>query len=193
MAAKSRLQPRNPMFNSRTDPYRASDNHSPRQTIIRRVFGIALAIAAQMDITGSPASGINGCVRNRILIVEDNEMNRDVLSRRLLRHGYDVLIATAGLDGLELAQKARPDLILMDLGMPDIDGWECARRLKTEVTTSVIPIIALTAHAMLGDRQKALDAGCDDFDTKPIDFARLLTKMNRLLHASPKPEVHVTA
>ena len=120
-------------------------------------------------------------------------MNRDSLSRRLRRRGYDVLIATAGLDGLELAQSARPDLILMDLGMPDIDGWECARRLKTEVSTSVIPIIALTAHAMLDDRQKALDAGCDDFDTKPIDFARLLTKMNRLLHSSPPPEVHVTA
>ena len=129
----------------------------------------------------------------RILIVEDNEMNRDVLSRRLLRQGYDVLIATAGLDGLQLAQKARPDLILMDLGMPDIDGWECARRLKTEVTTSAIPIIALTAHAMLDDRQKALDAGCDDFDTKPINFSGLLEKMNRLLCASVEPDqLHVT-
>jgi two-component system cell cycle response regulator DivK len=164
----------------------ALDNHS-------RDFGIALAVVAQMDMTGSPGFDTNRCVMNRILIVEDNEMNRDVLSRRLQRHGYDVVIATAGLDGLELAQKARPDLILMDLGMPDIDGWECARRLKTEVTTSVIPIIALTAHAMLGDRQKALDAGCDDFDTKPIDFARLLTKMNRLLHSLPQPEVHVKA
>ena len=129
----------------------------------------------------------------RILIVEDNEMNRDVLSRRLMRHGFDVLVATEGLNGLELAQKGRPDLILMDLGMPDIDGWECTRRLKTELHTSAIPIIALTAHAMLGDRQKALDAGCDDFDTKPIDFARLLTKMNELLHASKESgQVHVT-
>ena len=101
-------------------------------------------------------------------------MNRDVLSRRLLRQGYDVLIATAGLDGLRMAQDARPDLILMDLGMPDIDGWECARRLKAEIATSAIPIIALTAHAMLDDRQKALDAGCDDFDTKPINFSGLL-------------------
>jgi len=120
----------------------------------------------------------------RILIVEDNEMNRDVLSRRLRRQGYDVLIAAAGLDGLRMAGDARPDLILMDLGIPDIDGWECARRLKTELATSGIPIIALTAHAMLDDRQKALEAGCDDFDTKPINFSGLLDKMTRLLHAS---------
>lgn len=117
----------------------------------------------------------------RILIVEDNEMNRDALSRRLRRQGYEVLIATAGLEGLRVASDARPDLILMDLGMPDIDGWECTKRLKAEVVTSAIPVIALTAHAMTGDRQKALDAGCDDFDTKPIDFAGLLEKMNRLL------------
>jgi two-component system, cell cycle response regulator DivK len=129
----------------------------------------------------------------RILIVEDNEMNRDVLSRRLLRQGYDVLIATAGLDGLRMAKDARPDLILMDLGMPDIDGWECARRLKAEIVTSAIPIIALTAHAMLDDRQKALDAGCDDFDTKPINFSGLLDKMNRLLYSSVETgQIHVT-
>ena len=129
----------------------------------------------------------------RILIVEDNEMNRDVLSRRLLRQGYEVLIATAGLDGLQIAYEARPDLILLDLGMPDIDGWECARRLKTEATTSAIPIIALTAHAMLDDRQKALDAGCDDFDTKPINFSGLLEKMNRLLSSSVgSDQTHVT-
>ena len=129
----------------------------------------------------------------RILIVEDNEMNRDVLSRRLLRKGYDVLIATAGLNGLQMAYEARPDLILLDLGMPDIDGWECAKRLKAEVVTSAIPIIALTAHAMLGDRQKALDAGCDDFDTKPIDFAGLLERMSRLLCPSVESDqVYVT-
>jgi two-component system cell cycle response regulator DivK len=129
----------------------------------------------------------------RILIVEDNEMNRDVLSRRLRRQGYEVLIATAGLDGLRLAYDARPDLILMDLGMPDIDGWECAKRLKAGVVTSAIPIIALTAHAMLDDRQKALDAGCDDFDTKPIDFSGLLEKMNRLLRSSVESDqIHVT-
>jgi two-component system cell cycle response regulator DivK len=129
----------------------------------------------------------------RILIVEDNELNRDVLSRRLRRQGYEVLIATAGLDGLRLAYDARPDLILMDLGMPDIDGWECTKRLKAEVVTSAIPIIALTAHAMLGDRQKALDAGCDDFDTKPIDFSGLLEKMNVLLSSSVESDqIHVT-
>jgi len=163
------------------------------QKIIQRALGTAFAFMAQMDLTEATGSGTNQCVTKRILIVEDNEMNRDVLSRRLLRHGYDVLIAPAGLTGLELAQTDRPDLILMDLGMPDIDGWECARRLKTELTTSTIPIIALTAHAMLDDRQKALDAGCDDFDTKPIDFARLLAKMNQLLHSSPRSgQVHVT-
>ena len=122
----------------------------------------------------------------RILIVEDNEMNRDALSRRLRRQGYEVLLATAGLEGLRLARQARPDLILMDLGMPDIDGWECTRRLKADGVTSAIPVIALTAHAMLGDRQRALDAGCDDFDTKPIDFAGLLERMHRLLTPAPQ-------
>ena len=130
----------------------------------------------------------------RILIVEDNELNRDVLSRRLRRHGYDVLTAAAGLEGLRLACDACPDLILMDLAMPDIDGWECTRRLKAEPATAAIPVIALTAHAMVGDRQKALDAGCDDFDTKPIDFAGLLERMNRLLTSSVKADpIHVTA
>ena len=129
----------------------------------------------------------------RILIVEDNEMNRDVLSRRLRRQGYEVLIAPAGLDGLRLAYDARPDLILMDLGMPDIDGWECTKRLKAQVVTAAIPIIALTAHAMLDDRQRALDAGCDDFDTKPINFSGLLEKMHRLLYSSAETgQIHVT-
>ncbi len=114
-------------------------------------------------------------------MVEDNELNRDVLSRRLARQGYDVLVAVDGLDGLAIADSERPDLILMDLGMPDIDGWECTRRLKEAERTTSIPIIALTAHAMLGDRQRALDAGCDDFDTKPIDFTGLLQKIDRLL------------
>ena len=128
----------------------------------------------------------------RILIVEDNELNRDVLSRRLRRQGYEVLIATAGLDGLRLAREARPDLILMDLGMPGMDGWECTTRLKAEGVTSAIPIIALTAHAMVDDRQKALDAGCDDFDTKPINFPGLLEKMNRLLSSPVRSDlIHV--
>ena len=121
----------------------------------------------------------------RILIVEDNEMNRDVLSRRLRRQGYEVLIATAGLEGLRMACDTRPDLILMDLGMPDIDGWECAKRLKAEGVTSAIPIIALTAHAMDGDEQKAKAAGCDDYDTKPVELPRLLEKIERLLKGQP--------
>jgi two-component system cell cycle response regulator DivK len=117
----------------------------------------------------------------RILIVEDNEMNRDVLSRRLARQGFEILVAEDGRSGLAIAEAERPDLILMDLTMPEVDGWECARRLKAAPQTRVIPIIALSAHAMRGDREKALDAGCDDFDTKPLDFTALLDKMERLL------------
>jgi CheY-like chemotaxis protein len=117
----------------------------------------------------------------QILIIEDNELNRDALSRRLARAGFGVLVSVDGLQGLTMAQWASPDLILMDLGMPEIDGWACARRLKADPQTAIIPIIALTAHAMAGDRQKALDAGCDDFDTKPIDFNGLLLKIDRLL------------
>jgi CheY-like chemotaxis protein len=120
----------------------------------------------------------------RILIVEDNEMNRDVLSRRLRRRGFDILVAADGRSGLALAEAEQPDLILMDLTMPEVDGWECARRLKAAAATRAIPIIALSAHAMLGDRQKALDAGCDDFDTKPLDFSGLLDKMDRLLQVA---------
>jgi CheY-like chemotaxis protein len=117
----------------------------------------------------------------RILIVEDNEMNRDVLSRRLSRRGYEVLLAADGLLGLEIARAQGPDLILMDLGLPHIDGWECTRQLKADASTRRIPVIALSAHAMVGDREKAMDAGCDEFDSKPIDFSALLAKMDRLL------------
>ena len=117
----------------------------------------------------------------RILMVEDNEMNRDALSRMLSIHGYDVTVAVDGPQGLELAAANPPDLILMDLGLPKIDGWECVRRLRLSLATRTIPIIALTAHAMVGDRERALNAGCDEFDTKPIDFAGLLEKMTRLL------------
>jgi two-component system, cell cycle response regulator DivK len=120
----------------------------------------------------------------RILLVEDNELNREALSRRLTRRGFDVVVAVDGLTALALAGTAQPDLILLDLGMPEIDGWECARRLKQDPVTAAIPIIALTAHAMLGDREKALDAGCDEFDTKPIDFEHLLEKMDRLVGTS---------
>ena len=121
----------------------------------------------------------------RILIVEDNEVNRDVLSRRLGRRGYTVILAHDGVQGLAMAQTEAPNLILMDLGLPEIDGWECARRLKADATTKHIPIIALTAHAMVGERQKALEAGCDDFDTKPIGFDGLLEKIERLLILQP--------
>jgi two-component system cell cycle response regulator DivK len=117
----------------------------------------------------------------RILIVEDNELNRDVLSRRLARRGYQVSLAADGPDGVSLARAQAPDLILLDLGLPGLDGWECARALKADAATQGIPIIALTAHAMCGEREKALDAGCDDFDTKPIEFDGLLAKVNRLL------------
>jgi two-component system, cell cycle response regulator DivK len=116
-----------------------------------------------------------------ILIVEDNEMNRDVLSRQLARRGHRVETAADGPHGLALAREHAPALILLDLGLPGIDGWECARRLKADAATRDIPIIALTAHAMVGDRQKALEAGCDEFDTKPIDLAVLLGKITRLL------------
>lgn len=117
----------------------------------------------------------------KILLVEDNEMNRDMLSRRLQRKGYDVVIAVDGEEGLTLAEREMPDLILMDMSLPVVDGWEATRRLKVSETTQGIPVIALTAHAMAGDREKALDAGCDDYDTKPIELPRLLSKIETLL------------
>jgi two-component system cell cycle response regulator DivK len=118
---------------------------------------------------------------SRILLVEDNEMNRDMLSRRLERRGFSIVVATDGAQGLELARSELPDLILMDMSLPVMDGWEATRRLKSAGTTARIPIIALTAHAFSDDRDKALAAGCDDFDTKPIELPRLLEKMERLL------------
>jgi len=117
----------------------------------------------------------------KILLVEDNEMNRDMLSRRLERRGYQVLIAVDGGQGVAMAQSEAPDLILMDMSLPVLDGWEVARQLKAAPETRAIPIIALTAHAMVGDREKALDAGCDDYDTKPIEFPRLVEKIEALL------------
>jgi two-component system, cell cycle response regulator DivK len=127
-----------------------------------------------------------------VLIVEDNEVNRDVLSRRLIRRGYRVLLAVNGPSGLVLAVAKQPDLILLDLGLPDIDGWECARQLKANPATAEIPIIALTAHAMVGERERAIAAGCDDFDTKPIDFTGLLTKMERLVTRTARRAVPET-
>ena len=115
----------------------------------------------------------------KILLVEDNEMNRDMLSRRLIRRGYEVVIAVDGQQGVDLAGSIAPDLILMDMSLPIIDGWEATRRIKAAEATKKIPVIALTAHAMAGDREQALAAGCDDYDTKPIDLERLLPKIQR--------------
>ena len=116
-----------------------------------------------------------------ILIVEDNEMNRDMLSRRLERKGYAVLIAVDGEMGIDVARAKAPDLILMDMSLPVVDGWEATRRIKADDALKHIPVIALTAHAMANDREKALEAGCDDYDTKPIELPRLLAKIERLL------------
>jgi len=117
-----------------------------------------------------------------VLIVEDNELNRDMLSRRLVKRGYHVILALDGAQGVESARSALPHLILMDMSLPVLDGWEATRQLKAAPETRDIPIIALTAHAMAGDEQRARAAGCDDFDTKPVELTRLLEKMARLLH-----------
>jgi two-component system cell cycle response regulator DivK len=113
----------------------------------------------------------------KILLVEDNEMNRDMLSRRLQRRGYDIVMAVDGAQGVEMAKAETPDLILMDMSLPVLDGWEATRRIKSDEATAAIPVIALTAHAMAGDREKAMEAGCDDYDTKPIELPRLLEKI----------------
>jgi CheY-like chemotaxis protein len=119
---------------------------------------------------------------SKILLVEDDEMNRDMLSRRLERRGYQVIIAVNGHEGVALAQSQAPDLILMDMSLPVLDGWEATRQIKATPDTRAIPIIALTAHAMSGDREQALEAGCDDYDSKPVEFARLLGKIQVLLN-----------
>jgi CheY-like chemotaxis protein len=117
----------------------------------------------------------------KILLVEDNEMNRDMLSRRLIRKKYEVLVAVDGRESVEMARSEAPDLILMDMSLPVMDGWEATRQLKASPETQAIPIVALTAHAMSGDREKAMEAGCDDYDTKPIELPRLLDKIEALL------------
>ncbi len=117
----------------------------------------------------------------KILLVEDNEMNRDMLSRRLQRKGYEVVLAVDGKEGINMATSSSPDLILMDLSLPIIDGWEATRQIKSQAETTDIPIIALTAHAMEDDRRRALDAGCDDYDSKPVDFPRLVSKIEACL------------
>ena len=119
----------------------------------------------------------------KILLVEDNEMNRDMLSRRLSRNGFEVVVAVNGQEGVDLARAEAPDLILMDMSLPILDGWEATRRVKGDPATAMIPVIALTAHAMAKDREDALAAGCDDFVTKPVELPRLMEKINALLGA----------
>jgi CheY-like chemotaxis protein len=123
----------------------------------------------------------------KVLLVEDNEENRDALSRHLKRKGYEVLIAVDGREGVDVAREATPDLILMDMSLPVLDGWQATQQLKAAAQTRAIPIIALTAHAMSGDREKALEAGCDDYDTKPIEFPRLLAKIETALAKKARP------
>jgi two-component system, cell cycle response regulator DivK len=118
----------------------------------------------------------------KVLLVEDNEMNRDILVRRLSRRGYLVVFAVDGRQGVEMARAEKPDIILMDMSLPVMDGWEATRRVKSDDAMRGVPVIGLTAHAMSGDREKALEAGCDDYDTKPVEFDRLIEKIERLLH-----------
>ena len=122
----------------------------------------------------------------KILLVEDNEMNRDMLSRRLMRRGYEVAVAVDGAQGVAMAQSEKPDLVLMDLSLPGIDGWEATRRIKAGADTKHLPDRGLTEHAMAGDREKALEAGCDDYDTKPIELERLIGKIESLLSNGAK-------
>ena len=117
----------------------------------------------------------------KILVVEDNEMNRDMVGRRLERRGYEVVVAVDGQEGVDMAHSENPDLILMDLSLPVLNGWEATRQLKKDTKTNGIPIIALTAHAMASDRESAIEAGCDDYDTKPLEFSRLIGKIHALL------------
>jgi CheY-like chemotaxis protein len=122
----------------------------------------------------------------RILLVEDNEMNRDMLSRRLSRKGYEVSIAIDGQQGLSMALRGGFDLVLLDMSLPEMDGWEVTRRLRADARARALPVIALTAHAMAGDREKAIEAGCNEYDSKPVDFSRLLAKIEALL-GGPAP------
>jgi len=120
----------------------------------------------------------------KVLLVEDNEMNRDMLSRRLIRRGFQVVFAMDGQQGVDLARSELPDIILMDMSLPVIDGWEATRRVKADDATRRVPVIGLTAHAMAGDREKAIEAGCDDYDTKPVELDRLIGKIERLIGAA---------
>lgn len=127
----------------------------------------------------------------KVLLVEDNEMNRDMLSRRLERKGFEVLAARDGEQGVQVATSESPDLILMDMSLPVVDGWEATRRLRAAEDTRRIPVIALTAHAMSGDRERALEAGCDEYDTKPIEFPKLLAKIEELLSRTQAANTNV--
>ncbi|HXC28675.1 MAG TPA: response regulator [Stellaceae bacterium] len=120
----------------------------------------------------------------KVLLVEDNEMNRDMLSRRLVRRGFEVVFAVNGKQGVDLARSEKPDIILMDMSLPIMDGWEATRCVKSDDATRSVPVIGLTAHAMSGDREKAIEAGCDDYDTKPVELDRLIGKIERLLGAA---------
>ena len=126
----------------------------------------------------------------KILLVEDNEMNRDMLSRRLIRRGFQVVFAMDGQQGIDLARSEQPDIILMDMSLPVIDGWEATRRVKADAATRSVPVIGLTAHAMSGDRERAIEAGCDDYDTKPVELDRLITKIDRLLGTAKDEALH---
>jgi two-component system cell cycle response regulator DivK len=126
---------------------------------------------------------LGGSQMTKVLLVEDNETNRDMLSRRLTRRGFQVIFAVDGQQGVDLARSERPDIILMDMSLPVMDGWEATRRVKSDDATRSVPVIGLTAHAMAGDRDKAIAAGCDDYDTKPVELERLIGKMERLLGA----------
>ncbi len=124
---------------------------------------------------------------SRIVLVEDNEMNRDMLTRRLVRRGYTVAVAVDGQEALEVVAREMPDVVLMDMGLPVLDGWEATRRLKADPVTARIPVIALTAHALSTDREEALAAGCDDYETKPIDLERLIARIEAVRQGAPRP------
>lgn len=140
------------------------------------------AVRIDSDRRSRPCT--EGVTQVKVLIIEDNEMNRDMLSRRLLRKGYDVVMAVDGEEGVAMASSEAPDIILMDMDLPKIDGWEATRRIKASDDLKNIPVIALTAHAMTGDLDRAIGAGCDDYDTKPIELPRLLEKIEKLLDSS---------
>jgi two-component system cell cycle response regulator DivK len=147
-----------------------------------------MMVSGKPSGSGSQGTDLNENTAMRILLIEDNEMNRDMLSRRLTRKGYSVMMATDGAQGIDMAIGTHPDLILMDMSLPVIDGWEAARRLKANEQARNIPIIALTAHAMSDDRNKAIEAGCDEYDTKPVELSRLIQKMESLLKKTRSAE-----